>query len=98
MLLPILLAVASITPMPAPQMHVQVRDLDFSRPEHVTLFVDRTRAASRDFCARHIAFVTPQSISNPRVCESGMSHLAARALPSEAFALVQASGQLRRFR
>ena len=97
MLLPTLLA-AAVVQTSAPQMHVQIRDLDFAQPAHVALFVDRTRAASRDYCARHIALVTPDRTGDPSLCESGMAYLAARALPAQSYARLRASGQLRRLR
>lgn len=98
MFFPALLAVAALTGTPAPEMRVTIGDLDFDRPEHISLFVQRTRAASRDYCARHIAFVTPDRMGDPSVCESGMAYLAARALPDQAWERLRASGQLRRFR
>ena len=103
MLLSTLLAVATLahTPAPrtnAPQMRVVIRDLDFDRREDVLAFVQRTRAASRDYCSRHIAIVTPDRMGDSRPCERGMSMLAAEALPENARQALIRSGQSRRLR
>lgn len=98
MFFPALLAVAALTNTPAPEMRVTIGDLDFDRPEHITLFVQRARAASRDYCARHLAFATPDRLGDPSVCEGGMARLAAQALPGPARIRLVRSGQMQRLR
>lgn len=103
MLLSALLAVAALadapaTHSPAPQMRVVIRDLDFDRREDIQTFVDRTRAASRDYCARHIAFVTPDRQGNPDLCEEGMAWLTVRAMPQSHRTRLIRSGLGRRLR
>ncbi|WGM31253.1 hypothetical protein [Brevundimonas sp. NIBR11] len=98
MLLTALLAAASLAPTPAPPMRVAIHGLDFDRHEDVQVFVRRTREASRDYCALHLAVVTPDRMGTPAVCERGMARLAFEALPERIRADLTRSGQSRRFR
>lgn len=98
MLLPALLAAAALTHTPAPAMRVTIGDLDFQRSEDVNVFAQRTRTASRAYCARHIAIVTPDRLRAPEVCERAMAGLAFEALPRDAQQALTRSGQSRRFR
>ncbi len=82
----------------APQMRVVIRDIDFDRPDHIDRFVVRVRQASEDFCARHIAVVTPDHIGDPELCVDGMSLAAARALPRADWDRLVRSGRLRDLR
>ena len=98
MLFTALVAAATLAHTPAPEMRVTIHDLDFDRREDVLVFVQRTRAASRAYCARHIAVVTPDRLGTPAVCESGMARLAFEALPDHVRQGMIRSGQSRRFR
>jgi len=98
MLLTALLAAASLAHTPAPEMRVTIRDLDFDRADHVDLFIQRTRAASRGFCAEHLGLATPDRMGDPNVCRRGMAMLAVQALPEPQRAQLARSGQLRRLR
>ena len=89
---------ATFAQTPAPQMRVAIHDLDFNRREDVEVFVRRTRLASRRYCARHIAVVTPDRLGTPTVCEQAMASLAFEALPEPARQSLIRSGQSRRFR
>lgn len=97
MLLPALLAVVALADT-APTMRVTIGDLDFERPRDVNVFVQRTRIASRAYCARHIAIVTPDRLRTPEVCERAMAGLAFEALPRDTRQTLIRSGQSRRFR
>lgn len=98
MLLSALLVATSLSQTPAPQMRVTAHDLDFNRREDVEVFVRRTRVASRRYCARHIAFVTPDRMGTPAVCEQAMASLTFEALPDHARDSLTRSGHSRRFR
>ncbi|MFC5343876.1 UrcA family protein [Brevundimonas staleyi] len=98
MLLSALVVATALSQTPAPRMRVAIQDLDLDRPEHVEILVRRTRAASRDYCARHIAVVTPDRMGTPAVCERNMATLAFHALPDHARDSLIRSGQSRRFR
>lgn len=98
MLLPALLAAVALNQTPAPAMHITIGDLDFQRTEDVNVFARRTQIASRAYCARHIAVVTPDRLRSPEVCERAMAGLAFEALPQHARLTLTRSGQSRRFR
>lgn len=98
MLLPALLAAVALTNTTAPTMRITIGDLDFQRTEDVDVFAQRTRLASRAYCARHIAIVTPDRLRAPAVCERAMAGLAFEALPQDARLTLTRSGQSRRFR
>lgn len=98
MLLSALLVATTLSQTPAPQMRVTVHDLDFNRREDVSTFIRRTRVASRRYCARHIAFITPDRMGTPAVCEQAMASLTFEALPQHARESLIRSGQSRWFR
>lgn len=68
---------------PAPEMRVEIGDLDFQRDDDLRTFADRVRTASRAFCDRHLDLVTPDRLGDSSVCRSEMRRLAYRALPEE---------------
>lgn len=77
-------ALAAGTAEPArdwPVMRVEAAGLDLSDPGHAARFAARVAEASRRYCALHIERITPQSASDPRLCEHGMAAAAIRALP-----------------
>ena len=98
MLLTALLTAVSLAHAPAPLMRVAAHDLDFDRREDVQVFVQRTRAASRDYCAVHLELITPDRMGTPAVCERGMTRLAFEALPEHVRNRLTRSGQSRLFR
>lgn len=57
---------------PAPELRVQISDLDFSRPEQARVFIQRVDAAAAAFCDQHRAVVTPPSLRGTKVCETEM--------------------------
>lgn len=99
------LLMAAAAPLPAdapkpvaPQMRIVIRDLDFTRAEHIDRFVVRVRQASQDFCARHADVVTPDRLGDRTLCVDGMSLAAARALPAADWDRLVRSGRLRELR
>lgn len=98
MLLSALIAATTLAQTPVPPMRVAIHDIDFNRREDVTRFLQRTRAASRAYCARHVEVVTPDRLATRGVCEKGMTGLAFDALPDHARESLIRSGQSRRFK
>lgn len=70
-------------PPPPPVMAVDAADLDLAQPSEAAIFAGRVRDASREFCARHRAVVTPRHVFQPRVCERAMRAAALRELSAE---------------
>ena len=74
------LALSGDTP---PVMRVPAAGLRLSEPAHAEIFARRLVDQSRNFCAAHIEFLTPDHVGNPRVCERGMALEAVRALSAQ---------------
>ena len=66
---------------PAPDMSVQAQGLNLARRDEALILAQRIRVASRDWCALNRAFLTPDSIGDPRVCEQEMRRRAVNAIP-----------------
>ena len=78
----------------APDMHVDAQGLQMTRPGDALILAGRIRVASRDWCAAHRAFLTPNSVGDPRVCEREMRRRAYNTLPrSNRLDFVRAGGQ-----
>ncbi|VXB88326.1 conserved hypothetical protein [Brevundimonas sp. G8] len=78
----------------APDMHVDAQGLQMARPGDALMLAGRIRVASRDWCAAHRAFLTPNSVGDPLVCEREMRRRAYNALPrSSRLDFVRAGGQ-----
>jgi len=79
---------------PAPDMRVEAQGLNMARAGDPMILAGRIRAASRDWCAAHRAFLTPDSVGDLRVCEREMRRRASNAIPwSQRLAFVRAGGQ-----
>ena len=98
MLLSALIIATTLAQAPAPPMRIAIHDIDFDLRDDVTRLLQRTRAASRSYCARHVEVVTPDRLATRGVCEKGMTGLAFDALPDHARESLIRSGQSRRFR
>lgn len=82
-----------------PSMRVAASGLDLSTRRDAAVFAGRVVEQSRRFCAEHIEILTPERLTNPRLCERGMADAAVRALPEphrRAFARSGGVGQLYR--
>ena len=89
----------SVAAAPAPELRVQIADLDFSRPEQARVFVQRVNAAADAFCDQHRAVVTPPSLQGTKVCETEMRRFAINRLDRERWtAAHRAALELRRAR
>lgn len=78
----------------APDMHVDAQGLQMARPGDALMLAGRIRGASRDWCAAHRAFLTPNSVGDPLVCEREMRRRAYNALPwSSRLNFVRAGGR-----
>ena len=76
-----------------PPMRIGGVSIDFTDPVNVEVFVRRTAAVSRAYCAVHHARVTPDDGDEHTVCERAMGDRAVRALPTPAWrAFVRAGG------
>ena len=76
-----------------PPMRIVGVSIDFTDPVNVEVFVQRTAAESRAYCAVHHARVTPDHGDEPTACERAMGDRAVRALPTPAWrAFVRAGG------
>ena len=94
---PALALSASVSP--APELRVQISDLDFSRPEQAMTFIQRVDAAAQVFCDQHRAVVTPLSLQGTRACETEMRRFAVNRLDRERWtAAHRAALELRRER
>lgn len=65
----------------APDMRVTLEGLDLARPEGAQAAAGRIRSASRDWCAAHRGFLTPDALGAPQVCEQEMRRRAYRQIP-----------------
>lgn len=93
LMLELVLAGALLT-SEAPDMHVDAQGLQMTRPGDALILAGRIRVASRDWCAAHRAFLTPNSVGDPRVCEREMRRRAYNTLPrSNRLDFVRAGGQ-----
>ncbi len=82
-------------PIP-PDMRVAVGDLDLSSRADRDIFEARLDTASRAFCARHRALVTPPHVHAAGYCERGMSNLALSELSRETRRLLRSDRPLAR--
>lgn len=83
----------------APELRVQVSDLDFSRPEQARIFIQRVDAAADAFCDQHRVVVTPPSLRGTKICEAEMRRFAINRLDGERWtAAHRAALELRRAR
>ncbi|WP_428153347.1 hypothetical protein [Brevundimonas sp.] len=78
----------------APDMHIDAQGLQMARPGDALMLAGRIRVASRDWCAAHRAFLTPNSVGDPLVCEREMRRRAYNALTrSNRLEFVRAGGR-----
>ena len=87
MIISTLLTAAILASAPAdpgrepPIMRVAASGLDLSTTRDADVFARRIAEQSRRFCAEHIEIITPERVTNARLCERGMADAAVRALP-----------------